>query len=317
LPKLGQRFICAPQQRLEVNSAPLPAIIAIPKGGLGNQLFVYAAARALALRTDRTLFLDTKRGYSSDQYGRSYKLNRFPIQAQEMPEPWRIAPNLRHPRHKIIRALSKLLPRNQRSYVAERHRMPPTQLTHLQPHRHRITLLGYWQNEGYFADFATLIHAELQPPTPADKKSRELGEKFAAQESVFLHFRRVKYWNLLGPDYYQAAIDAVRQTVARPHFILFGDDLNWPQQHLDFCGASVEIITHNTNDELADLWLMSQCRHAIVANSSFSWWGAWLGDVRQPRHVFAPQQTGWPISMPERWQRIANIVDSSEPPSSQ
>jgi hypothetical protein len=57
-----------------------PAVIAIVKGGLGNQLFIYAAARALALRTGRTLHLDTTRGYTNDDYGRSYRLNRFPIQ---------------------------------------------------------------------------------------------------------------------------------------------------------------------------------------------------------------------------------------------
>ena len=88
------------------------AVITIIKGGLGNQLFIYAAARALALRTGRTLYLDTRRGYSGDSYERSYRLNQFPIVAESMPEQWRIAPHLKHPRHKLIRAVSKLLPRN-------------------------------------------------------------------------------------------------------------------------------------------------------------------------------------------------------------
>jgi len=284
------------------------AVIAIVKGGLGNQLFIYAAARALALRTGRTLYLDATRGYTKDDYGRSYRLDRFSLKAEPMPEEWRIAPTLKHPRHKIIRALNKLLPRNQRAYFGEQRNASTAQLTALNPRRDHITLLGYWQNEDYFADHATTLRAELAPPTPGDEKNRALAEKLTASESVFLHFRRVRYWNLLGRDYYQAAIDAARAKLSKPHFVLFGDDLNWPQQNLDFRGANVELITHNSSDELADLWLMNRCRHAVVANSSFSWWGAWLGDTISNRLVFAPTQVGFPIAMPKRWQRITNQI---------
>lgn len=285
------------------------AVIAIVKGGLGNQLFIYAAARALALRTGRTLHLDTTRGYTNDDYGRTYRLNHFPIQVGSMREDWRIAAHLKHPRHKIIRAFNKLLPRNQRTYFAEQRHAAPAQLTALQPRRERITLLGYWQNEAYFSDHAAPIRAELVPPTPADERSLALGEKFAAVDSVFIHFRRVRYWNLLGRDYYQSAIDAICARLAKPHFVLFGDDLNWPQQQLDFRGASRELVTHNSGDEPADLWLMSRCRHAVVANSSFSWWGAWLGDATANRLVFCPAQVGWDVVMPDRWERIANTVE--------
>jgi hypothetical protein len=285
------------------------AVIAIVKGGLGNQLFIYAAARALALRTGRTLHLDTTRGYAKDDFGRRYRLNHFPIKATPMPEEWRIAPTLKHPRHKIIRAFSKLLPRDQRTYFAELHNTSAAQLTALLPRRARVTLLGYWQNEAYFADHAAPIRTELAPPAPTDEPNRALGEKFAATESVFLHFRRVRYSHLLGRDYYQPAIDAICARLSKPRFVLFGDDLNWPRQNLDFRGANVELITHNSGDELADLWLMSQCRHAVVANSSFSWWGAWLGDAAAGRLVFAPAQAGWPVVMPERWQRIANTIE--------
>lgn len=284
------------------------AVIAIVKGGLGNQLFIYAAARTLALRTGRTLYLDSTRGYTKDDYGRSYRLNRFPIKAEPMPEEWRIARTLKHPRHKIIRALNKLLPRDQRTYFGEQRNTSPIQLTALNPQRDHITLLGYWQNEAYFADHAAPIRAELAPPIPADEQNRALGERLAACESVFLHFRRVRYWNLLGRDYYQTAIDAACAKLSTPRFVLFGDDLNWPQQNLDFHNANVALITHNSGDELADLWLMSRCRHAVVANSSFSWWGAWLGDTTAGRTVFAPAQVGHPITMPDRWQRLANII---------
>jgi hypothetical protein len=295
-------------------NAERDAVIAIVKGGLGNQLFIYAAARALALRTGRALFLDTARGYTHDDYGRSYRLDRFPIRAEAMPEAWRIAPTLKHPRHKLIRALNKLLPRDRRSYIAERHGEPATQLTALHPRPSPVTLLGYWQNEEYFSDHAETIRAELAPPAPADARNRSLGDALAAGDSVFLHVRRIRYAHLLGAEYYQAAMDAICATLRQPRFVLFGDDLDWLVKHLDFHGAPVEAITHNAGDELADLWLMSRCRHAVVANSSFSWWGAWLGDVQPDRLIFAPQHPGWPIAMPPRWRRAANLPSQEKGP---
>ncbi len=280
------------------------AIIAIVKGGLGNQLFIYAAARALAVRTSRELFLDNKRGYDADFFGRNYRLGSFPIQAKVMPEEWRVAPTLKHPRHKLIRALNKLLPRNRRSYLAERHHLDARQFTALQPVRERVTLLGYWQAEAYFSDQADLIRRELTPPAPDDERNRELGRSLADHvETVFVHFRRVRYPQALPADYYQRAITAARAELRSPRFVLFGDDLAWPLEHLDFGGAPVELVGHNGSNELADLWLMSRCGHAIVANSSFSWWGAWLG-AGKGGHVWAPAQPGVKLTFPARWHRI-------------
>jgi hypothetical protein len=171
-----------------------------------------------------------------------------------------------------------------------------------------VTLLGYWQNEGYFAAHADAIRAEVTPPAPTDDRNRRLGEQLAAMESVFLHFRRRQYWNLLGADYYQGAIDAARARLPHAQFVLFGDDLDWPQRQLDFRGTPPLVVGHNAGDELADLWLMSRCRHAVVANSSFSWWGAWLGEDQPGRLVCAPASTGLPLVMPERWRLIPNTV---------
>ena len=277
-----------------------PAVVAIVKGGLGNQLFIYAAARALALRTGRALYLDVKRGYVADTYGRSYRLDRFPIQAAVMPEVWRVAPTLKHPRHKIVRALSKLLPRDRRTYLAERHHLPSAQLTALQPQRERVTLHGYWQDEAYFAACADTIRAELTPPAPVDVRNRELGLRLAEGDAVFVHVRRVHYPELLTADYYQKAVSQARTRLSKPRFVLFGDDLAWLTARVDFGGAEVEAIEHNAGDELADLWLMTCCRHAIIANSSFSWWGAWLG-TKAGRQVYAPASVAYGPRPPLRW----------------
>jgi hypothetical protein len=281
------------------------AVIAIIKGGLGNQLFIYATGRAFALRTGRRYFIDPRRGYTHDGYGRSYRLDRFPITAETMPEAWRVAATLKHPRHKLLRAWNKLLPRERRGYIAQRWDLPPEQLTALRPRRDRVTLNGYWPDEAFFADHASVVRAELSAPAPDDARNQDLGARFAAQETVFVHARRVRYPTLLGADYYRSALAGIRERVAAPRFVVFSDDPAWTRAHLDFGGSPVEWIEHNAHDELADLWLMTRCRHAITANSSFSWWGAWLGGAAgADRVVYTPDHPKWIIRPAKGWQVI-------------
>jgi hypothetical protein len=282
------------------------SVIAIVKGGLGNQLFIYAAARALALRGGRKLYLDTVRGYSADSFGRSYRLDRFPIDAESMPEEWRVAPALKHPWHKVVRAFSRFLPRDRRGYVAEKRGRGAEQLVDLASKRERVTLLGYWQDEAYFAGQAEAIRRELRPPAPVDERNLGLGEEMAGEESIFLHVRRVRYNPRLGADYYQAAIDLLRGGSPPRRFYVLGDDLEWPLANLNFHGDEVRYVDHNGGNEIADLWLMTRCRHAIVANSSFSWWGAWLGERREGRKVCFPEAPGWPIRAACGWTPVRN-----------
>lgn len=282
------------------------SVIGIVKGGLGNQLFIYAAARALALRAGRKLYLDTVRGYTGDGFGRSYRLDRFAIEAEPMPEAWRIAPSLRHPRHKLVRALSRFLPRDWRGYIAEKRGRGPEQLIGLAPMRERVTLLGYWQDEAYFAGHAEAIRRELTPAAPVDERNLRLGEEMAGTESVFLHVRRVRYNPCLGADYYQEAIDRVRGALPARRFYVLGDDLEWPRANLNFHGDEVRYVDHNDGNEIADLWLMTRCRHAIAANSSFSWWGAWLGERGEGRLVCFPMEPGWPVRAACGWTPVRN-----------
>jgi len=280
-------------------------VITIIKGGLGNQLFIYAAARAMTLRTGRRLFLDVRRGYTHDSYGRSYRLHRFPIMADTMPEAWRVAPNLKHLRHKALRAWNKLLPRAWRSYLAERRDLLPEQLTAWQPRRERVTLHGYWPDEAFFADQAAVLRTELAVPPPGDARNLDLGARFASEATVFVHARRVRYPTLLPASYYRAALDGIRERVANPSFAVFSDDPAWARDNLDFGSHPVEWVEHNADDELADLWLMSCCRHAIIANSSFSWWGAWLGgDLSNGRIIYTPDHPQWFLRPAKGWHRI-------------
>lgn len=281
------------------------AVIAIIKGGLGNQLFIYSAARAFALRTGRELYIDDTRGFTHDGYGRSYRLDRFQIAARPMPEEWRVAPTLKHLRHKLIRAWNKLLPRDRRSYLVQRWDLPPTQLTELNPRAERVTLVGYWPDEGFFRDHSEKIRAELAPPAPTDEANRALGAEISGDNTVFVHARRVRYPTLLSADYYRDALAVIHERVANPSFVVFSDDLTWVKENVDFGGDPVRWVEHNADDEMADLWLMTRCRHAIIANSSFSWWGAWLGgDPGDGRIICAPVHLEWIIRPAKGWHLI-------------
>lgn len=288
-----------------------PVVIAAIKGGLGNQMFCYAAARALALRTNRELLLDTRTGFQRDGYGRAYRLDRFPITAREAPPDLCLGGDFRSPRHRFARAVARFLPPNRRAYLAENRDAGPEQLTSLKPTRPRIYLNGYWQNDACFADHAQTIRRELAPPPPTDPENRSLAARIAAESApVFLHVRRVRYSPRLDAAYYRSAIARLRSALGTPRFFLFGDDPDWARDQLDLAPEEREVVTHNADNELADLFLMSRCRHAIAANSSFSWWGAWLIGKSPDSQILFPATPGWPIVPAAGWQMVPNSLES-------
>ncbi len=288
-----------------------PSVIAVIKGGLGNQMFCFAAGRALALRTGRELLLDTRTGFRRDGYGRAYRLDRFPVTAREAPPALRLGDDFRSPRHKLARALSRILPRNHRAYLAEDRNAGPEQLTALAPTRRHIHLNGYWQNEACFADHAETIRRELTPPEPTDPANRSLAGRIASEPNpAFLHVRRIRYSPRLDAGYYRSAIDRLRSALDAPRFFLFGDDLDWARDQLGLAPGESEPVAHNADDELADLFLMSRCRHAIAANSSFSWWGAWLVKKTPDSRILFPATPGWQMVPAPGWQLVPNSLES-------
>ena len=140
---------------------------------------------------------------------------------------------------------------------------------------------------------------------PDDQGLLRRGDELANRNSVFVHIRRNNYTPLLDVQYYQNAITAALCEIESPSFVLFGDDIQWALSSLDFGSAPVESQSYDQTDELVDLWLMSRCRHAIIANSTFSWWGAWLGSqVGTNRMVWAPASTGLPLVNAPSWVGI-------------
>jgi glycosyl transferase family 11 len=181
------------------------------------------------------------------------------------------------------------------------------------------TFIGYWQTEKFID--TDLIRDLTLRQMPSEASLRVSDEIRAVDNSVFIHVRRGDYvkekhtsefHGNLGIDYYGSAIGLIRESMS-PNFFIFSDDPNWCRTAF----PEFRVVDHNRlgnghapGDEHEDLWLMSLCRHAIIANSAFSWWGAWMGDQRRGRMVIAPKQWFRDPSaqsadiVPDRWIKI-------------
>lgn len=287
-------------------------------GGLGNQLFQYATARAVALRNKSDLVLDT-RAYSADvtlpgsadKVRRSYDLGNFAIVAH--PDG---ADQLPPPRSsRLAYALWRYF-RRPPQFVRERGLGFNQSVIRLGAN---VYLHGYFQSERYFAEFADTIRRELRIITPPSAENARWLEDIRASNAVSLHVRRGDY--VLGakasqthgtcsPDYYRRALAHIRRyTDADPVVYVFSDDPDWARANI-LLDAKCRVIGHN-NGETAyeDMRLMAACAHHIIANSSLSWWGAWLDPkpdkcVVAPRRWTANPKTFNPDILPRAWQAL-------------
>ena len=173
---------------------------------------------------------------------------------------------------------------------------------------------GWYESEKYFD--ANLIRPELSRPKHLHDDTLALAETIRRADSVSIHFRRtdlIKSVNHADPyesGYYERAIAFIRERVENPIFFIFSEDLDWCRENVTLAPAYLVAENEAPGREHEDLWLMSQCRHSIIANSTFSWWGSRLGEVRREGIKIAPAQWFKPGTyddtdlIPTRWTRL-------------
>jgi hypothetical protein len=274
------------------------------QGGLGNQMFIYAAGRAWALKNSTELALDTiNGGYGeAEAFGRSYKLGNFEIRASiAVPDKVRrYNPSSRS--FYWLRKINSFLPLRFRTLVLEPRqfnpRLPCARL------RADAYLAGYWQREDYFLPYADIIRRELRSAHPPKPEVQVLAKAMQQGSSVFIHFRRKQYGFKLLPLYYLDAISLITSRVQNPQFFVFGDDIAWARRTLKLPADTRYFEDSGDRTDADDLWLMSQCRHAVIANSSFSWWGAWLRQDPDTGIVIAPLRWGYAGKAASGWQTV-------------
>jgi hypothetical protein len=288
-------------------------------GGLGNQMFQYAAARTLADRLGTDLGLDLRPFAAPD--ARPYLLGRFTIRATAIDE--RELLGAHGPRSLKRRVTTgalerlRLLTRRPRPRFSTATRIVhqgPTYSDVLERATDHSWVSGYWQSEAYFPRAARTLRADftLRSLSPG---STAIARRLASMSyPVAVHVRRGDYAHvastrahhgLCSESYYRSAIALVRSRVPDATFIFFSDEPDWVADHLGSEAALV--VTENADRPEEDLYLMTRCRSHVIANSSFSWWGAWLArsdEVIAPRAWYqAPGLDGRDI-VPARWGRL-------------
>ncbi len=283
------------------------------KGGLGNQLFCYAAARRLALVNDAELVIDDVTGFCRDRlYRRSYQLDRFRVAGRKATATERLEPFERL-RRGLLKWVNRRRPFFERTYIEQETLDFDARLLDYRV-RGTVYLDGLWQSENYFKDVETVIRKDFEIVPPEDEASEKLADAMREVNAVALH---VRWFDSPGAGaaynapgwYYERAIGFLEARVDRPHYFLFSDDPEAARRALALAADRTTVVTHDGGPDSAcrDLWRMTQCRHFIIANSTFSWWGAWLASYPD-KIVIAPGircdgKTAWGFQglIPDRW----------------
>lgn len=279
-------------------------------GGLGNQMFQYATARALADAAGVPLYLDC-RGFAGYDL-RSFALGRFNIRAEVADE------SLLRRYPEWLRRVGRHLPFREGClgpWLFEKQlRFYPDLLLR----RDDVFLDGYFQWERYFIAGQGAIRADLTLREPLPPEAAAIERQIRGAPSVAVHVRRGDYvanpvnqrmFGSCSAEYYRSALAHVRSCVGSPRPFVFSDDQAFAREL--FAGLPDAVfIDDKSGDPVVDLYLMSCCDHHIIANSSFSWWGAWLGR-KDGQIVVAPEPWfDWPAFSgvelaAEGWHRLS------------
>ncbi|MBI4232781.1 alpha-1,2-fucosyltransferase [Candidatus Peregrinibacteria bacterium] len=273
-------------------------------GGLGNQMFQYAVGRSLSLKNKTDVVFDIS-SFQNDAL-RDYQLHVFNISGSVLSIP-----------------LSRLLNLYNRFF--------PYKLPGINYHYVRwlssffnqdilkkkgiIYLEGYWQCEDYFKQIREILKKDFTLRYKLDAKNKSLLKVIQHSPSVAVHVRRGdyvvnplthKYHGTCSLGYYHRSFQMMAQRVSSPHFFIFSDDMAWTKQNLKIHFPTTYVDINGRKEEHKDLMLMANCRHFIIANSSFSWWGAWLSENKN-KIVFSPDkwfnQKNEGNTVPQSWIR--------------
>lgn len=290
-------------------------------GGLGNQLFQYAIGRNLSSLTNARLKFDFK--YKNPQ--RPFQLNFFSVSTELATwfENDRIAfPFSRSFSSRFVRFIQRRIPNkvatllDSPNYVQEKTlNFDPELLIKVRP---SCYLDGYWQSEKYFSRISNELRKELLPRKNLSDSVKKFLDLISANNSVSLHVRRGDYvkseetnqfHGVCSKEYYAQSWQYIAERIDNPSFYIFSDDMEWAKTELSIPFQTVYVSDSKLFSDGDELWMMSRCKHHIIANSSFSWWGAWLsyqeGSITiAPKKWFASLQVNLDDRLPASWIRL-------------
>ena len=288
-------------------------------GGLGNQMFQYACGQALAYKHHTVLLLDTtqlKINNSSITF-RRLELDIFKINIQEASK--KDVEKLKPLFYRIVNVLS--LRTGFRGIQTSKYFIEKSFSFNesIEKIGKDCYLNGYWQNSRYFQNIEPIIREEFKFPFIIDKVNNERLIRINKENSISLHVRRSDFVNnkhhkihgACSIEYYRKAAEYISSKIELPFFFVFSDDIDWAQKNLNLRYPCEFVSCNIGKQNYIDMQLMSLCKHNIIANSSFSWWGAWL-NMNPEKIVIAPKQ--WFVNetknaqtnnlIPDTWIRL-------------
>lgn len=280
-------------------------------GRLGNLMFQYATGRALSYRLGVSLGLDNYFNRENILPPEFHKLN---IQTEIIPK------KLLPPRKNSIRILK----------LVWRFGLIKPKIFHqgglqYNPKINEVTdntyLIGYWQSEKFFQDYKEIIRSDFEFTSPLKGQNLETYQEIIeTKTAISLHIRRGDYLDqknklihgTCSQEYYEQAVRViVEQCQFSPTIFVFSDDPKWVTEHFKL-PYHFRVVSHNPADEaIEDLRLMTACKHHVIANSSFSWWGAWLAENKSkmivaPKRWFSSSKNSNPDIYCKNWVRVNN-----------
>lgn len=282
-------------------------------GGLGNQMFQYAFGYALVKQNGETLKLDTSdfinyplRGFGLDCFNLEVNIaSKGDVKKYKYRDGSFISD--------AIRRICNNPKRFSNHYFKEKSIFHETN-----DFQNKKYFVGYWQNEKYFYQYRDEILNLFSLKKKIQPKTLQYELLIKDTESVSLHIRRGDYVSnehtnsvhgVCSLGYYGDAITYIKGKVNEPHFYIFSDDLIWAKKNLAFVQKKTFIELNKPILDYEEIYLMSRCKHNIIANSSFSWWGAWLNDhcnklVIAPQKWFVDETRDTSSLVPDSWVRL-------------
>lgn len=284
-------------------------------GGLGNQMFQYAFGRAISEKYASKLLVDLSiidhyENHNGYELGRVFNLPIKVISKEELKKSFGVLSNLYV--QKIAKKLNifpikKMIIEPSYAYTGN-----------IKPREKECLFFGYWQSYKYFSSIEQVIRDDFRFLPNVDRVNSKLIEECSNTESVSIHVRRGdyvknvktnKFHGTCSISYYEDAIKYIKHSCKNPLFYVFSDDIEWARRHLPLKPDAIFVSHNEGRNSFEDMRLMSLCKHNIIANSSFSWWGAWLNSnpekcVIAPKKWFARSDLSANDLIPLTWVRL-------------
>ena len=290
------------------------------KGGLGNQLFQYASAYALAKRLNQKLAFDPS--FTANMTVRGYKLPLLCVESDEVIYEEQLPKKVSFLKNLYINKLCRVLNiarHNCGKYIYWLETKDEWQPDFFTINGENLYVDGYFQSENYFKQYKAELFKQIQPKYDPEDEYLSVLEKIRSCNSVAVHVRRsdfkkdnCAYHYLLDESYYRNAIQKMRDTTENPVFFWFSDDLEWVKEHMGEADDFQIVKIHTPHGDFDDMMLMKNCHHIIAANSTFSWWAAWLNEHDDAIRIVPKKPYGMEGMIPNGWIKVAVNKNESD-----